>query len=74
MVSIVANIGLRQISSNWVHGLKLDWADEATIDSKSKMLQHKHLIKVIKIVRGMEILEQLLSEPSPSGDVLPFVT
>ena len=36
------------------------------------MLQHQHLIKVIQIDQGLEILEQLLTESTPQVVVLPF--
>ena len=66
------NLGLPAISINWGPWAEVGLAAEATERLKEQNASTQHLIKVIKIDQGLEILEQLLSEPTPQIIVLPF--
>ena len=66
------NMGLPAISINWGPWAEVGLAAEATDRLKEQNASTQHLIKVIKIDQGLEILEQLLTEPTPQIIVLPF--
>ncbi|MBZ5859380.1 type I polyketide synthase [Flavihumibacter profundi] len=66
------NMGLPAISINWGPWAEVGLAAEATDRLKEQNASTQHLIKVIKIDQGLEILEQLLAEPTPQIIVLPF--
>jgi len=66
------NLGLPAISINWGPWAEVGLAAEATERLKEQNGSTQHLIKVIKIDEGLEILEQLLTEPTPQIVVLPF--
>ena len=66
------NLGLPAISINWGPWAEVGLAAEATERLKEQNASTQHLIKVIKIDQGLEILEQLLIEPTPQIMVLPF--
>jgi acyl carrier protein len=66
------NLGLPAISINWGPWAEVGLAAEATERLKEQKASTQHLIKVIKIDQGLEILEQLLLESTPQVMVLPF--
>jgi len=66
------NLGLPAISINWGPWAEVGLAAETTERLKEQNASTQHLIKVIKIDQGLEILEQLLTEPTPQIVVLPF--
>jgi acyl transferase domain-containing protein/acyl carrier protein len=66
------SIGLPAISINWGPWADVGLAAEATDRLKEQNASTQHLIKVIKIDQGLEILERLFSEPTPQIIVLPF--
>ncbi len=66
------NLGLPAISINWGPWAEVGLAAEATERLKKQNGSTQHLIKVIKIDQGLEMLEQLLTEPTPQVVVLPF--
>ena len=64
--------GLPAISINWGPWADVGLAAEATERLKEQNASTRHLVKVINIDQGLEILEQLLGEPTPQIAVLPF--
>ncbi|MDB4286019.1 SDR family NAD(P)-dependent oxidoreductase [bacterium] len=66
------NLGLPAMSINWGPWAEVGLAAEVTEKLKEQNASTQHLVKVIKIDQGLEILEQLLSESSPQVMVLPF--
>ena len=66
------NLGLPAISINWGPWAEVGLAAEATERLKEQNASTQHLIKVIKIDQGLEMLEQLLTAPTPQMVVLPF--
>lgn len=66
------SIGLPAISINWGPWADVGLAAEAADRLKEQNASTEHLIKVIKIEEGLEILGQLLSEEKPQVVVLPF--
>jgi acyl transferase domain-containing protein/acyl carrier protein len=66
------NLGLPAISINWGPWAKVGLAAEATERLKEQNASTQHLVKVITADQGLEILEYLLSEPTPQVMVLPF--
>lgn len=72
MASYRHNLGLPAISINWGPWAEVGLAAEATEKLKEQNASTEHLIKVIEIDQGLEILEQLLSESASQVLVLPF--
>jgi acyl carrier protein len=66
------NLGLPAISINWGPWAEVGLAAQATERLKDTNGTNQHLIKVIKIEQGLQILEQLLEESTPQIMVLPF--
>ena len=66
------NLGLPGISINWGPWAEVGLAAEATEGLTAQNASTQHLIKVIKIDQGLEILEHLLRESTPQVMVLPF--
>ena len=66
------NLKLPAISINWGPWAEVGLAAETTERLKEQNASTQHLIKVIKIDRGLEILEQLFNESIPQVMVLPF--
>ncbi len=66
------SLGLPAISINWGPWAEVGLAAETTERLKGQNASTQHLIKIIKIDRGLEILEQLINEPTPQIMVLPF--
>ncbi len=66
------NLGLPAISINWGPWAEVGLAAEATEKLEEQNASTQHIIKMIKIEKGLEILEQLLNEPTPQVVVLPF--
>ncbi len=66
------NLGLPGISINWGPWAEVGLAAEATEVLTAQNASTQHLIKVIKIDQGLEILEHLLRESTPQVMVLPF--
>jgi acyl transferase domain-containing protein/acyl carrier protein len=66
------SMGLPAISINWGPWAEVGLAAKATERLKKQNASTEHLIKVIKIERGLEILEELLKESTPQIMVLPF--
>jgi myxalamid-type polyketide synthase MxaE and MxaD len=66
------NLGLPAISINWGPWDEVGLAAETIEKLKDGNASNQHLIKVIKIEEGLEILEQLLQESTPQVMVLPF--
>lgn len=66
------NLGLPAISINWGPWAEVGLAAEASQRLQDQNVSNQHLIKVIKIDQGLEILEQLLTAPIPQVVVLPF--
>ena len=66
------NLGLPAISINWGPWAEVGLAAETIEKLKDGNASSQHLIKVIKIDDGLEILEQLLKESTPQVMVLPF--
>jgi len=72
MAHLRQSMGLPAISINWGPWADVGLAAQATEKLESQNLSTQHLVKVIEIDRGFEILEQLLSESIPQLMVLPF--
>lgn len=66
------SLGLPAISINWGPWAEIGLAAEATERLKEQNASTQHLIKVINIEEGLQILEQLLTEQTPQVTVLPF--
>ena len=66
------SMGLPAISINWGPWGEVGLAAEATERLKEQNASTQHLIKVINIDRGLEILGELLTESTPQVMVLPF--
>ena len=66
------NLKLPAISINWGPWAEVGLAAETTERLIEQNASTQHLIKVIKIDRGLEILEQLFNESIPQVMVLPF--
>ncbi|MDN3658658.1 SDR family NAD(P)-dependent oxidoreductase [Ferruginibacter paludis] len=66
------SIGLPAISINWGPWAEVGLAAEATERLKEQNASTQHLIKVIHIDKGLEILGQMFTEPTPQVVVLPF--
>lgn len=66
------NLGLPAISINWGPWAEVGLAAEATERLNEQNASTQHLIKVIKIEEGLEILGQLLMTSTPQVMVLPF--
>jgi acyl carrier protein len=66
------NLGLPAISINWGPWAEVGLAAETIEKLKDGNASNQHLIKVIKIHQGLEILEQLIMESPPQVMVLPF--
>jgi acyl transferase domain-containing protein/acyl carrier protein len=66
------HLGLPAISINWGPWAEVGLAAEATERLKAQNASTDHLVKVIKIDQGLEILEQLLTESTPQVMALPF--
>jgi acyl carrier protein len=64
--------GLPAISINWGPWADVGLAAEATEKLNEQNASTQHLVKVIKIDRGLEIMEQLLMYPISQVMVLPF--
>ena len=64
--------GLPAISINWGPWADVGLAAEATEKLKEQNASTAHLIKVIQIRQGLEILGRLLTEATPQILVLPF--
>jgi myxalamid-type polyketide synthase MxaE and MxaD len=65
-------LGLPAISINWGPWADVGLAAETFEKLKEGDSLNQHLIKVIKIDQGLEILEQLIIESTPQVMVLPF--
>jgi myxalamid-type polyketide synthase MxaE and MxaD len=66
------NLGLTAISINWGPWAEIGLAAEATQRLKEQNASIQHLVKVIEIDRGLEMLEVLLKQSVPQVVVLPF--
>jgi NAD(P)-dependent dehydrogenase (short-subunit alcohol dehydrogenase family)/acyl carrier protein len=66
------SLGLPAISINWGPWAEVGLAAEATEQLKERGASTQHLVKVITLEQGVEILEQLLPAPIPQVTVLPF--
>ena len=66
------SIGLPAISINWGPWAEVGLAAEATERLKEQNASTEHLIKVIKIDQGLEILEQLLIRANSPGCRITF--
>ena len=66
------NLKLPAISINWGPWAEVGLAAETIERLNEQNASPRHLIKVIQIERGLEILEQLLNETAPQIMVLPF--
>ncbi|HEU4903153.1 MAG TPA: SDR family NAD(P)-dependent oxidoreductase, partial [Flavisolibacter sp.] len=66
------SLGLPAISINWGPWADVGLAAEATKKLNGQNASTEHLIKVIQIDQGLEILGQLLTEVTPQVMVLPF--
>jgi acyl carrier protein len=66
------HLKLPAISINWGPWADVGLAAETFEKLKEGDSLNQHLIKVIKIDQGLEVLEQLLMESSPQVMVLPF--
>ncbi|MEP7279701.1 MAG: SDR family NAD(P)-dependent oxidoreductase [Bacteroidota bacterium] len=66
------NLGLPAISINWGPWAEVGLAAKATERLNEQNASTQHLIKVIKIEQGLEILGQLLKTATPQVMVLPF--
>lgn len=65
-------MGLPAISINWGPWADVGLAAEATERLKEQNASTQHLIKVIQLDEGMDILEQMLTDQTPQVAVLPF--
>ncbi len=65
-------MGLQAISINWGPWAEVGLAAETTEKLNEQNASTQHLVKVIKIDRGMEVLEQVLTQSTPQVMVLPF--
>ena len=72
MAYLRQNKGLPAISINWGPWADVGLAAEATERLKEQNASTQYLVKVIKIDRGLEVLEQLFMESTPQVMVLPF--
>ena len=66
------HLGLPAMSINWGPWAEVGLAAETIERLKEGNSLNQHLIKVIKIDQGLEILEQLLMESDPQVMALPF--
>ena len=66
------NLGLSAISINWGPWAEIGLAAAATEKLMEQNASTQHLIKVIKVEQGLEVLEQLFNESIPQVLVLPF--
>jgi myxalamid-type polyketide synthase MxaE and MxaD len=66
------NLGLPAMSINWGPWAEVGLAAETIERLKEGNALNQHLIKVLKIDKGLEILGQLLMESDPQVMVLPF--
>lgn len=66
------SLRLPTISINWGPWAEVGLAAEASERLKAQNASLQHLIKVIRVERGLEILGQLLTELTPQVMVLPF--
>ena len=66
------NQGLPAISINWGPWAEVGLAAEATERLQEQNASTQHLVKVITLDQGLEILEFLLHESAPQVLVLPF--
>ena len=66
------SLGLPAISINWGPWAEVGLAAEAMERLQEQNASTQHLVKVIKIDQGLEMLELLLQEPTPQVAVLPF--
>ena len=66
------SLGLHAISINWGPWDEVGLAAEASERLKEQNGSMQHLIKVIKMRQGIEVLERLLTEQIPQVLVLPF--
>jgi acyl transferase domain-containing protein/acyl carrier protein len=72
MAHLRHSMGLPAFSINWGPWADVGLAAQATEKLESQNASTPHLVKVIEIDRGLEILEQLLCESIPQLMVLPF--
>lgn len=66
------HLGLPAISINWGPWAEVGLAAEATEKLQEKNASTQHLVKVIGVDQGLEILEFLLAESTSQVAVLPF--
>lgn len=66
------HIGLPAISINWGPWAEVGLAAESTEKLREQNASTQHLVKVIGIDQGLEILEFLLEESTPQVAVIPF--
>lgn len=66
------SLGLPAISINWGPWAEVGLAAVTTEMLKEQKASTQHLIKVIKVEQGLEILKRLLYESTPQVMVLPF--
>lgn len=66
------NLGLPALSINWGPWDEVGLAVEAAENLAEQNASTQHLVKMIKVDRGLEILEQLLEESTAQITVLPF--
>ena len=66
------SLGLPAISINWGPWAEVGLAFEVSEKLLEQNGSNQHLIKVIKIQEGLQILEELLTDPTPQVVVLPF--
>lgn len=72
MASYRRSLGLPGISINWGPWAEVGLAAEATERLEEQNASTQHLVKVINVDKGLEILELLLTESIPQVAVLPF--
>lgn len=66
------SLGLPAISINWGPWAEVGLAAEAAEKLQEQNGSEQHLVKLIEIDQGLEVLEFLLAELSPQVAVLPF--